>query len=112
VQTTTTCLPCEYEHTLWTRQAGTWRSLPKPPGGASTEVLIGTAPDDVWVLGRCAGGDFSQFHWNGTRWTDRIVPNFEVLARAVSRTDVWAVGNYRERDDGVPGAVAHWNGSA
>lgn len=58
------------------------------------------------------GGDFSQFHWNGTRWTDRIVPNFEVLARAVSRTDVWAVGNYRERDDGVPGAVAHWNGSA
>ncbi|MFF4757887.1 hypothetical protein [Streptomyces sp. NPDC001292] len=47
VQTTSTCLPCEYEHTLWTRQAGTWRSLPMPPDGASTDVLTGTARDDV-----------------------------------------------------------------
>lgn len=113
VQTSSTCLPCEYEHTLWTRQAGTWRSLPLPSDGASTDVLTGTARDDVWALGRGEWGDFSQYHWNGTGWTDRTIPNFEVLAaRAVSRTDVWAVGNYRESNGDVPGAVAHWNGSA
>ncbi|MZG11904.1 hypothetical protein GTY44_00100 [Streptomyces sp. SID5914] len=113
VQTSTTCLPCEYEHTLWTRQAGAWRSLPLPPAGASTDVLTGTAPNDVWAFGRGERGDFGQYHWDGSRWTDRTLPDFEVLAaRAVSRTDVWAVGNYRESDGDVPGAVAHWNGSA
>ncbi|CAM5406480.1 hypothetical protein SVIOM342S_10059 [Streptomyces violaceorubidus] len=102
VQTSTTCLPCEYEHTLWTRQAGAWSALPPPPAGASTDVLTGTAPNDVWALGR-GERDFGQYHWDGSRWTDRTVPDFEVLAaRAVSRTDAWAVGNYRESDGTCP----------
>ncbi|MEV0695173.1 hypothetical protein [Streptomyces sp. NPDC050388] len=92
------------------------RHLAQPaaaPDDASTDVLTGTAPDDVWALGRNVRGDFGQHHWNGSRWADRSVPRFEVLAaRAVSRTDVWAVGNYRESNGDVPGAVAHWNGSA
>ncbi|WP_432130230.1 hypothetical protein [Streptomyces tendae] len=84
-----------------------------PPAGASTDVLTGTAPNDVWALGRGECGDFGQYHWDGSRWTDRTLPDFEVLAaRAVSRTDVSAVGNYRESDGDVPRAVADWNGSA
>ncbi|WLW53491.1 hypothetical protein [Streptomyces sp. YU58] len=113
VQTSVTCLPCEYEHTLWTRRAGTWRGLPLPPNDASTDVLTGTAPDDVWALGRSVRGHFDQYHWNGSSWTDRSIPKFEVLAaRSVARGEVWAVGNYREGVGDTRGAVARWNGSA
>lgn len=114
VQTSSTCLPCEYDHKLWSRQDGdaAWREFPLPAGG-STDVLAGTAPDDAWGFGRNDRGNFSAHHWNGSAWTDRTLPDVEVLAaRATSRGTVWAVGNYRGAGEPtIPGAVARWDGS-
>ncbi|GAA3097438.1 hypothetical protein GCM10010449_21060 [Streptomyces rectiviolaceus] len=114
VQTSSTCLPCEYDHTLWTRQGGgaDWRKVPLPAGG-STDVLAGTAPDDAWGFGRNDRGYFGAHHWNGSAWTDRTLPDVEILAaRATSRGTVWAVGNYRGAGDAtIPGAVARWDGA-
>ncbi|MEU1132240.1 hypothetical protein ABZ383_20650 [Streptomyces sp. NPDC005900] len=111
-QTTVTCLPCEYVHTLWSKTSTTaWRKVPLPTGG-STDVLAGTAPDDAWGFGRNDRGYFSGHHWNGTAWTNRTVPDMETLAaRATSRGTVWAVGNLRAADDTSPGVVARWDGA-
>ncbi|WP_367042209.1 hypothetical protein [Streptomyces sp. Je 1-332] len=114
VQTSSTCLPCEYDHSLWSRQDGAaaWRAVPLP-AGVSTDVLAGTAPDDAWGLGRNDRGYFSAHHWNGSVWTDRTYPDLEILAaRATSRGTLWAVGSYRGAGDAtIPGAVARWDGT-
>jgi hypothetical protein len=104
-----------------------WRVVPSPsPGtGKGRENLLfgvtAVSAADAWAVGYYASGSdpFDQTshalieHWNGTRWTQVTCPcsssetGAPVLTAvtAVSRSDIWAVG------DGVSRPlIVHWNG--
>jgi hypothetical protein len=80
---------------------------------------------DVWAAGyyqKAGERDRSLIeHWNGARWTRSPSPNLggknsdNQLAdiAAVSRNNVWAVGQYRRHPQGISKSViVHWDGSA
>jgi hypothetical protein len=81
------------------------------------------SPTDAWAVGD--SGDFMTpvhetliLHWNGTRWSHVKSPNpgseLSTLTdvSAVSPTDAWAVGIYRDQEAGIGHAlVLHWDGA-
>ena len=105
-----------------------WSLVPSPNNTFYTfnELLAvsATSANDVWAVGDIAGPDpdsdtFTLIeHWNGLKWS--IVPsanvqfeqNFLQGVRAVSASDVWAVG-FTEVGGTPPdqGLIEHWNGS-
>jgi hypothetical protein len=99
-----------------------WSGLQPPSPGANGNELSGVAvlsPCNVWTVGSFNNGSGQGQtlveHWNGAAWT--VVPSpdpgstDDALAgvRAVSASDVWAVGA-----DDNPGIeqtlIVHWNG--
>ncbi|MBT2398538.1 hypothetical protein [Streptomyces sp. ISL-100] len=119
--TTEYCSDCTTPtHKLWqkTGEAGetgeTWKQLARPTG-VGLDTLTGTAPDDLWAIGRTY--TFSVNHYDGTKWSPNLSPDAENLAirdaKAVSRTSLWAVGSTQRSD--APGkkypTVTHWNGT-
>jgi hypothetical protein len=76
---------------------------------------------DAWAVGRVqgsAGWNGLAEHWNGRGWTAVPVPapvgsggTYLQGVRAVSASDVWAVGNYvRATDQAGLTLAEHWNG--
>ncbi|WP_460068194.1 hypothetical protein [Streptomyces sp. YKOK-I1] len=108
---------CTSSPKLWQKSGTTWKQL-TPAADAEVGVLAGTATDDLWVFGSryATTGSYRFNHYDGTSWTSNLNPepkNAEVLdAQAVSRTSVWAVGNYRGEGSAWYPMVTHWNGSA
>jgi hypothetical protein len=100
-----------------------WSIVPSPnpatgiPGdGDMLTSISGTGSDNLWGAGwdtNEATGRISMLfeHWNGTKWTAVTTPTpggVALAITAISKDDVWAVG-----DAGLPttGAAAHWNGT-
>lgn len=119
-KTTEYCSDCTTPtHKLWQKTGATWKQL-TPPRGAGLDTLTGTAPDDLWTIGRSysPGSAFDVNHYDGTTWSPNLSPdakNVEIRdAKAVSRTSLWAVGSTRRSDE--PGkaypTVTHWDGTA
>jgi hypothetical protein len=109
--------------TLTERWNGTaWSFVPSANLGAE-DALGGVAaisPTDVWAV-----GDFmpqltspqTAFieHWNGHKWSVVPSPRPGQLSglshvRAVSATDVWAVGSYYNNAGNSQTLIEHWNG--
>jgi hypothetical protein len=98
------------------------------PRNGSTNVVVGAAIDDVWMLGTASafgdgvGGQMLQtVHWDGSDLTEVMSPgvgnSLNTLRDAVlfESTDIWAVGQYRIIGQGTPGyhaAIYHWAGSS
>ncbi|GGQ21314.1 hypothetical protein [Streptomyces roseolilacinus] len=101
---------------LWRWNGTAWSGLALPSGAETggEVALAGTAPDDVWAFSRHVTGRHPGHHWDGRTWTTGG-PGLEdfqpVDAHALTRTDVWAVGDDRT-DGGFHAAVAHYDGSA
>jgi hypothetical protein len=107
-----------------------WTVVPSPNPGQRNNYLIAIdaiSPNDIWATGNYrtyAGGPFVSLteHWNGNAWT--VVPNPNPgLARdqlvsvvALSRNNVWAVGNACDTGDCFASVgrtlVEHWNGTS
>ncbi len=101
-----------------------WRVVPSANPATSTNQLLGVAvmsANDVWAVGNHdAGGGNSQTlveHWNGTNWSEIPSPNPGTLGNglqgvaAVSASDAWAVGYYRD-SNAIQTLVERWNGSS
>ncbi|MFF4735072.1 hypothetical protein ACFY2W_04100 [Streptomyces sp. NPDC001262] len=108
---------CNPVKKLWLRKGGDWKQLPTQPRMAA-DVLAGTATDDVWAFGetltptQTGSGEFHAYYWDGSRWLDRSLKGLNVgAAKAISRNDVWAVGDIKE-GDGKRWVAAHWDGSS
>ncbi|MEZ0070673.1 hypothetical protein [Planotetraspora sp. GP83] len=100
----------------------TWKQVELPAvGDYLTQVytVSGTSPTDVWAVGswrdRGPGQPYHPLalHWDGSAWTPVTVPEpagggFLRGVKALSPTDVWAVGG---RDYRTPISF-HWNGTA
>jgi hypothetical protein len=93
-----------------------WRVV-RYPGEDMFVAISGTSSSDIWAGGSGIGGSSVPFadisHWNGLKWSS---PNSSVFGQpgtnvsavlAVSRTDVWAVGQSAEGG----ALIAHFNGS-
>ncbi|CAL9613897.1 hypothetical protein SUDANB21_05704 [Streptomyces sp. enrichment culture] len=108
---------CTFSPTLWQKTGTVWKQVPTP-SDAEVGVLAGTGVNDLWVFGSryAPTGSYRFNHYDGTKWTSNLNPepkNAEVLdAQAVSRNDVWAVGNYRDGVGGWHPMATHWNGSS
>jgi hypothetical protein len=92
---------------------------------ASLQALTVVAPNDIWAVGS-SGGDALDplrtltLHWNGTRWS--MVPssgpgkasNELRGVAAISKDDIWAVGEYKDEPGTTSGAsmllLLHWDG--
>ena len=121
--------------------AGAAQAAPRPgqpghdrprPGLSSSPVpdthLTAVSADsatDAWAVGSYA--DSSQvshsltLHWNGSTWSRVTSPSpsrstagygtYLLGVSAVSPTDAWAVGYYRNSTGGAHPLILHWNGS-
>jgi hypothetical protein len=96
-----------------------WKIAAGDPGGAYL-LPAHSAPSDVWAVGG-AGKDYffaSIAHWDGTIWSGVAAADFADSSgsfltgvTAVSKNDVWAVGNGTTLGTTVP-LVEHWGGAS
>lgn len=90
-------------------------------GTVTLSALAGTADDDVWAVGteyQLSSHSTATMHWDGTRWS-KVPSNpgslynpglFDVAA--VSRNDVWAVGqSSTSGGNGTVNLAMHWDGT-
>ncbi len=102
--------------TSWTQVATPDAPAPGPNGviDNSLQAVTGSAPDNVWAVGRAASGGMTAplvIRWDGHIWTQVQLPNLGLSLdlRAVAvlgPDDVWATGGSFEH-----GTFAmHWDG--
>jgi hypothetical protein len=100
-----------------------WKVVPSPNPNSGPNYLESVAtlgPNNAWAVGYSGNSDSYHpiiLHWDGTAWTSVAAPailnetSAEILSiAAVSATDIWAVGDYGDRNS-VAGAILHWNGN-
>ena len=101
-----------------------WSIADNPQPGSLRDMLWGASAssrDDVWAVGDQQGGNglFETLaeHWNGRRWTVTRTPdpgsagNQLYAVSAVSKDDVWAVGQRLGGTVPDQALVEHWNGA-
>jgi len=100
--------------TSWVKQ-----TITAPLGGTNPYIsgISALASNDVWATGVAVFTTYGAFieHWNGSAWTLIPTPTFlngnfleDVLA--ISKHDVWAVGNVFNGSAFVS-VIEHWNGT-
>lgn len=98
------------------------------PRNGAAEAVIGTGPDDVWIIGLADGlGDgvngrpLLTVHWDGNELTEYVTPgvgnrqNNAYDAVAIASDDMWFVGNRNNTGGGDPyfhGITYHWDGTS
>jgi len=109
----------------------TWSDMVLPivsRAGFETDGVSAVSGKDVWVVGSASKNTRFRpvstviLRWNGTAWSRVKSPSpgttpeggiSELFAvTAVSRTDVWAVGDYSGPPTGTDALILHWNGHA
>ena len=113
--------------TLTQRWDGSGWSVVASPvitGGSSLEGATLLSSSDIWAVGNRGGGlplptvATLTTHWNGSSWSAVPSPNVGnrwndlVAVSAVSASDVWAVGSWRNTGELYQNLALHWNGSA
>ena len=115
------------EQTLIEHWDGTsWSIVASPNVGPDPNLLSGVAAvstSDVWAVGYYYSTTSKERtlieHWDGTSWSVVASPNFGVNVNqlsgvaAVSANDIWAVGNYYNRNTGITkNLTMNWNGTS
>jgi hypothetical protein len=97
-----------------------WSRMPSPSFGTSQENVLqdiaAVSANDIWAVGRYAGGTFSSLilHWDGGQWSEvphphGSSPNSDLYGvAAVSTNDVWAVGISFNPGETL---LLHWDGT-
>ena len=104
-----------------------WSIIPSPNAGSLGSVLTGVTTvsvNDAWAVGTSlvSGSpfDYAQTlieHWNGSTWSivssPNVGSNWNILeaVKAVSATNIWAVGYYQDSSDVDQTLIEHWNGT-
>src|SRR5215470_8152102 len=107
----------------------TWKVVPSPnPAGAISSFLNSVSvvsEDDAWAVGNSFDSSNTVLtlneqtlieHWDGSAWA--VVPSSTPVhgvlngIAAVSKTSVWAVGDYVNSAGSELTLTEHWNGSA
>ncbi len=104
---------------------GSWRSMPSPNVGTSTNFLNGVAAvssNNVWAVGTYGNGNggFTLVeHWDGTQWKVVVSPNIKGSASdslsgvaAITANNIWAVGSYNNASNIQQTLIEHWNGTS
>jgi hypothetical protein len=107
---------------------GRWTIVPLPVSPKPESVTLYTggvaavSPSDAWAVGTYSAGSGLAGalieHWNGTQWS--IFPNpasgqagaWLTAITALSRTDIWAVGEQSAADGTIKTFTEHWNGQS
>lgn len=120
-------MPAPTSHTLIAPAStcGRWSIVTSPNPGSAGNTLSGVAAisaSDAWAVGFTQqAGHASQVlieQWNGTSWS--IVPgpnpghlaNYLNAVTALSATDVWAVGSFRDASFVDQTLIEHWDGTS
>ena len=114
-----------YHQTFTVHWDGTmWNYVPSPNVDQYDQYLYkvdAVSPNDIWAVGHYGFLEGEPYHtltlhWNGTDWSIVASPdvgnygNFLNDVKAISRNDVWAVGQFFDlatEDDGIS---LHWDG--
>jgi hypothetical protein len=119
-------IPSEHETLILHWDSTGWSRVIGPnPGSGSNELhaVSAVSPTDAWAVGDSRGFATSVHetlivHWNGRRWSQVRSPNpgasFNTLTgvSAVSSTDAWAVGIYRDEAEIGHTLALHWDGTS
>jgi hypothetical protein len=107
-----------WDGTRWSRVIG-----PNPGSGSNElQAVSAVSPSEAWAVGDSLGfatavDETLIVHWNGRRWSHVKSPNrgssFNALTgvSAVSPTDAWAVGSYRDEGEIGQTLALHWDGA-
>jgi hypothetical protein len=88
----------------WTRAPGPSNAA----GGGNMFAVTAASAANVW-----AAGDLGRMiHWNGKAWRKVSVPDVGWIygLKAVSASDVWAVGSAASTSINPSAVILHWNG--
>lgn len=100
--------------------AAAWRLVVQPPLKPASRLVdvSATGPADAWAVGyqdnsygRLPTQPAALMHWDGSAWTERLLPgefDMPVAISATAPSDVWAVG----QDENLVPYAAHWDGTA
>jgi hypothetical protein len=104
---------------------GRWRVQVSPSPGNDTNSLVGVAAlsrSEAWAVGtyHTNGSSLKTLieHWNGSAWKVQRSPspvtgnNTLSSVAAVSRSNVWAVGNTLSTSGAQRTLIEHWNGNS
>jgi hypothetical protein len=83
-----------------------WTEVSAPGNAGSFQVVGGSSPTDVWVLGFTTDGTPAAWHWNGTAWRFVTTGYRASGVTVLSPNDAWAVGG----DESGNGTALHWDG--
>jgi hypothetical protein len=103
----------------------TWSEFPLPNVGINQNTLFGVSElsgGSTWAVGYFLNANFVDQtlveHWNGTTWT--VIPspspggqgNILYDVKALSDSDIWAVGVSLDANDNTHPLIEHWNGTS
>jgi hypothetical protein len=99
-----------------------WSVVKNPStGGTALQAVAAVSANDVWAVGNASNASgVSQTlieHWDGKKWSIVASPspstqtNFLLGVTAVSTTDVWAVGSFRNASGAFQTLTLHWDGT-
>lgn len=104
-------------------KCGSWRSIPGPNVGTSTNFLNGVAvisSNNVWTVGSYGNGNGGLTlvqHWDGTQWKVVASPNIKGSVSdslsevaAIAANNIWAVGSYNNASNVQQTLIEHWDG--
>jgi len=91
-----------------------WTQVGVPSATTGLNAVVAPAATDVWAF----GSSRVAVHWNGTSWRrvslpvpkGSAAPEF-LGAAALSRDDIWAVGDASPAHAPTQALIDHWNGS-
>jgi hypothetical protein len=105
---------------------GSWSRVGSPNPSSTNDAIFGVGAISsarAWAVGlyfndRTGAQDTLILHWNGSRWSKVRSPapgstyNYLSGVSAVSSTNAWAVGQFRNNKTGAwRTLILHWNGS-
>lgn len=105
---------------------GCFVSLPAPAVHGDLVSMAALAEDDIWAVGGQYEGEDSSVHstliehWDGRYWQIITSPNVSgmsnvlVSVTAISRTDIWAVGQTSQlsNNSAARTLIEHWDGQS
>jgi len=88
-------------------------------GAGGLSAVSADASNDVWAVGEAGTGGAPILHFNGTSWSLSVavtIPDVQAISvRALSPTNVWAVGTvevYVNHRGHRQATIEHWNGTS
>jgi hypothetical protein len=92
----------------------TWSEFPVQPKVGRLDAVAVVTPTDIWAVGEGDGVPLA-VHFDGNAWTEvptpsRGIDSYFLGVAAPASNDVWAVGDWEDKNISLHPLMEHWDG--